>query len=170
MESSGKKEIIIFTIAAIVLMILLHGNELDDFQNSNDTDAFLLPILYFCSAVPVFIFIGKRIKNLTVKDKVFMTIILMMITLLPMYLLSGLIKYVDYYTTNKQWKLIKASIVNKSSTGGGRSHTVYTYTIKSGDSLITLYSPLSYPVGQNLHLKICKTNLGITVANNYRKM
>jgi hypothetical protein len=84
-----------------------------------------------------------------------------------MLLLAGLGKYVDYYTTNKQWRLEKVTIINKSSNGASRGGTTYLYTVKIKDFTIQLSSKVNCSVEEVLRLKICKTNLGMIIADKY---
>jgi hypothetical protein len=80
---------------------------------------------------------------------------------MPMLLLSGLCKYIDYYTTDKHWTKENATIINKSSSGGGRGGTTYLYKVQIKDTTIMLDSKLNYPIDEVLHLKMCKTRLGM---------
>jgi hypothetical protein len=145
-------------------MILWNGNEIGDFQSSDRTDIVLLPLLYMRSLIAIFIPIRRRIKGQNLKYRIFTIICVAMIAGLPTFVVSGAIKYVDYYTTNKTWKVLKGVITGKHVTPGRRSHSIYTYSIKTVDTIYRFSSVFRYSLGQELHLKICNTNLGITVA------
>lgn len=169
MKLSGKekKEIIIIFIVLILFLILLHGNDLGQFRNTDIADAKLEPVLYMVCLIPILIFMRKGFNELTLKLKIFSIICCIVVALIPMLLLAGLGKYVDYYTTNKQWRLEKVTIINKSSNGGGRGGTTYLYTVKIKDSTIQLSSKLNCPVQEAMRLKICETNLGMIIADKY---
>ncbi len=141
---------------------------MDEFHNSEKVDAFLWPVLYICSLTILLILlpIKKILKEESLKEKIKITVIIVLLSCFPMFLLSGLIKYIDYYTTDKKWELINASIIKKRETRGSRGPTTYYYTINTDDTTIELSSNHNYPVGQKLDLEICRTNLGVVVANN----
>lgn len=164
MEPSDKKGLIIFFIVVLGGITLWNGNEIGDFQNSDRTDLVLLPFLYIASLITILILIRRRIKGPNFKYRIFTIVCVSMIAGLPTFVISGAIKYVDYYTTNKKWTPLKGVIIGKHGTPGGRSHPIYTYSVKSIDTIYRFSSVFDYPVGQELHLRLCNTNLGITVA------
>jgi len=84
-----------------------------------------------------------------------------------MLLLSGLCKWVDYLTSNKQWKVEKATIVNKIRSTYGCGPDTYLYDVKIRDTTIELSTTLNLPIEKVLYLKICKTNLGMIIADEY---
>jgi hypothetical protein len=164
-----KKELIIYFIIVIFVLILMGGNELGQFRNTDQADARLDPVLYVICVTPIllFIFIRKVLNEFTLKLKIFTVILSMVVALMPMFLLSGLGKYIDYYTTDKHWTKEDVTIINKSSSGGGRGATTYLYRVKIKDTTIMLYSKLSYPIDEVLHLKMCKTRLGMIIGKEY---
>ena len=164
-----KKEGIFITIGFILFLILLHGNDLGAFRNTDQADAKLDPVLYVICVTPIllFIFIRKILNGLSVKLKIFTIIYAMVAALMPMFLLSGLGKYIDYYTTDKHWTKENVTIINKSSSGGGRGGTTYLYRVKIKDTTIKLDSKLNYPIDKVLHLKMCKTRLGMVIGEEY---
>jgi len=168
MKSSGIKETIIILLFFVSMLVLMHGNKMDEFHNSEKADAFLWPVLYVCSLAVLLMLlpIKKILKEETLKEKIKMTVVIVVLSCFPMFFLSGLIKYIDYYTTDKKWKPISASIISKEKRGGGRGSPTYYYMINTEDTTIELSSKHNYPVGQKLDLEICRTNLGVVVANN----
>ncbi len=167
LTAKDKKELIIIGLAFLTYLILLHGNELGQFRNTDKADATIEPVLYIVCLAPIILFFRKGFNELTLKLKIFVIICSMVVALLPMFLLAGLGKYIDYYTTNKEWKIENVTIINKSSSGGGRGGTTYLYTVKIGDSTLKLSSQLNCNVEEELHLKMCKTNLGMIIADEY---
>lgn len=168
MKSSDIKETIIILLLFLSMFVLMHGNEMDEFHNSEKLDAFLWPVLYICSVTILLIIlpIKKILKKESLKEKIKITVIIVVLSCFPMFFVSGLIKYIDYYTTDKKWELIDAYIIKKRETHGSRGPTTYYYTIKTADTTIELSSNHKYPVGQKLDLEICRTNLGVVIANN----
>ena len=162
-----KKELIIYFIIVIFVLILMGGNELGQFRNTDQADAKLDPVLYVICVTPILLFIRKGFNELTLKLKIFIIICSLILAAMPMLLLSGLGKYIDYYTTDKHWTKEDVTIINKSSSGGGRGGTTYRYRVKIKDTTIMLYSKLSYPIDEVLHLKMCKTRLGMIIAEEY---
>jgi len=167
LTAKDKKGLIIGGIAFLVFLILLHGNELEEFRNTDKADATLEPVLYVVCLTPIMIFIRKGFNELTLKLKIFVIIFSMVVALMPMFLLAGLGKYIDYYTTDKEWKIENVTIITKSSNGGGRGGTTYIYTVKMGDTTLELSSRLNCKVEEVLHLKVCKTRLGMIIAEKY---
>ena len=141
--------------------------KLGQFRNTDKADAKLEPGLYVICLAPILLFLRKGFNELTLKLKVFTVIVSMVVALLPMLLLAGLGKYIDYYTSDKHWTIENVTIINKSSNGGGRGGTTYLYKVKIKDSTIQLSSQLNCPIDQMLHLKMCKTNLGMIIADKY---
>ncbi|MGN6265997.1 MAG: hypothetical protein ACTHM5_10000 [Ginsengibacter sp.] len=162
-----KKEGIFITIGFILFLILLHGNDLGAFRNTDQADAKLDPVLYVICVTPILLFIRKGFNELTLKLKIFIIICSLILAVMPMLLLSGLGKYIDYYTTDKHWTKENVTIINKSSSGGGRGGTTYLYRVKIKDTTIMLDSKLSYPIDKVLHLKMCKTRLGMVIGEEY---
>jgi hypothetical protein len=162
-----KKELIIYFIIVIFVLILMGGNELGQFRNTDQADAKLDPVLYVICVTPILLFIRKGFNELTLKLKIFIIICSLILAAMPMLLLSGLGKYIDYYTTDKHWTKENATIINKSSSGGGRGGTTYLYKVQIKDTTIMLDSKLSYPIDEVLHLKMCKTRLGMIIAEEY---
>jgi len=138
-------------------------------RNTDQADAKLDPVLYVICVTPIllFIFIRKVLNEFTLKLKIFIIICSLILAAMPMLLLSGLGKYIDYYTTDKHWTKEDVTIINKSSSGGGRGGTTYRYRVKIKDTTIMLDSKLSYPIDEVLHLKMCKTRLGMIIAEEY---
>ena len=68
-----KKELIIYFIIVIFVLILMGGNELGQFRNTDQADAKLDPVLYVICVTPIllFIFIRKILNGLSVKLKIF---------------------------------------------------------------------------------------------------
>ena len=164
-----KKEAIFITIGLILFFILVHGNDIGAFRNTDQADARLYPVLYVICVTPILLFVFKKkiLNGLSLKLKIFTVIYAMVTALMPMFLLSGLGKYIDYYTTDKHWTKENATIINKSSSGGGRGGTTYLYKVQIKDTTIMLDSKLSYPIDEVLHLKMCKTRLGMIIAEEY---
>ncbi len=169
MKLSEKKAAVIFIVVVIGLLILLHGNEIGEFQNTDKADAKLYPILYVACLIPILLFfrVIELLKTLNIKEKILTALIFLVIPLFPMYLLSGVCKWVDYYTTNKHWRLVEVTIINKIEFHGSRSPTNYLYTVKTKDTTIDLSTTLKFPVGKVLYLKLCKTNLGMIIVDRY---
>jgi hypothetical protein len=162
-----KKGLIIGFIVFIIVLILIHGNELGRLRNTDQADAKLDPVLYVICVTPILLFIRKGFNELTLKLKIFIIICSLILAAMPMLLLSGLGKYIDYYTTDKHWTKEDVTIINKSSSGGGRGGTTYRYRVKIKDTTIMFYSKLSYPIDEVLHLKMCKTRLGMIIGKEY---
>src|SRR5690348_18359904 len=101
-----KKEGIFITIGFILFLILLHGNDLGAFRNTDQADAKLDPVLYVICVTPILLFIRKGFNELTLKLKIFIIICSLILAVMPMLLLSGLGKYIDYYTTEKDRKSV----------------------------------------------------------------
>ena len=169
MKLSAKEnwELIIFFILFFFILILMHGNDLGQFRNTDKADVKLEPVLYVICLTPILLFLRKGFNELTLKLKVFIIICSMILALFPMYLLAGLGKYMDYYTTDKHWTIEEVTIINKSSNGGGRGGTTYTYRVQIKDSTIQLFSQINCSIDQVLHLKMCLTNLGMIIADEY---
>jgi hypothetical protein len=162
-----KKGLIIGFIIFIIVLILIHGNELGRLRNTDQADAKLDPVLYVICVTPILLFIRKGFNELTLKLKIFIIVCCLILAAMPMLLLSGLCKYIDYYTTDKHWTIENATIINKSSSAGGRGGTSYLYRVNIKDTTIMLHSKLSYPIDEVLHLKMCKTRLGMIIAEEY---
>jgi hypothetical protein len=159
-----KKELILGFIIVIFVLILIHA-----FRNTDQADARLDPVLYVICVTPIllFIFIRKVLHEFTLKLKIFIIICSLILAAMPMFLLSGLGKYIDYYTTDKHWTKENVTIINKSSSGGGRGGTTYRYKVKIKDTTLMLDSKLNYPIDEVLHLKMCKTRLGMVIGEPY---
>jgi hypothetical protein len=147
----------------------LHGNELGEFRNTDKADAKLYPILYAACLIPILLFfkVFELLKTLNIKEKILTALIFLVIPLFPMDLLSGICKWVDYYTTNKHWRLVEATIVHKKEFHGARAPTDYLYTVKTKDTTIELSTTLKFPVEKIFYLKLCKTNLGMIIVDRY---
>ena len=143
----------------------MNGNKIGHFRNDDRTDSILLPFLYLCSLAIFYSLLKGGVTLENTKQRVMGIVSILILALLPMFLIAGAVKYADYYTTNKKWKTFKGAIISKSQHGGGRSGPIYYYLIKNADTSLELSSGLSYEVGQTLKLKLCVTNLGITVAD-----
>ena len=170
MDRTEKKALFILVIGFIVFLILIHGNEIGDFRNSDNLDARLYPGLYvLCSicSIPVFVFIkiGELFKTLNLKEKILTIVMIIVLNLLLMFLLSGIALYVDYYTTNKHWKVEKVEFTSKETYGGGKGGETYRYFVKINDAILMFDADVDIPVPQVLNLKICKTDLGMIIAN-----
>lgn len=148
MKPPNIKALLIFITIAVLCILLIDGNEIGDFHNSNKTGLILLPLLYIGSIVGLFLLIRKKIKGQNFKYRFFTIICVMLLAVLPMGLIAGAIKYMDYYTTNKKWRLFKGFIIEKSQSNYQRSHTIYYYSIKSSDTTTKFSSRFNYPIGQ----------------------
>jgi hypothetical protein len=108
--------------------------------------------------------VRKIIKQQKGSRKIFFIVVMLILNSITMLFISGIIKFVDYYTTNKSWKHVDVIIIEMRRVSSGR-HQEHTYTVKSKDTTLELSSTLYRHVGQQLSLEICKTNLGVVVAN-----
>jgi hypothetical protein len=167
MNLSDNKKLFIGVVIFIGFLIIMHGNEIGEFRNTHKANAKLDPILYVVCSIPLFVFLRKRLQELRGKDRILTIILIMILALLPMFFLSGVCKWVDYLTSNKQWKVEKATIVNKIRSTHGRGADTYLYDVKIRDTTIKLSTTLNLPIEKVLYLKICKTNLGMIIADEY---
>ena len=143
----------------------MHGNEIGQFRNTDRVNAILYPVLYIVCLIPLLTFFGKMPKEFSLKDKIVAKIVILIVPIFPMFVLSGLGLWIDYYTTNKQWKTEEVTIMDKSTQSHSRGSSTYLYHVKTSDTTMCLDSKLNFPVGEVLYLKICKTNAGMIIAD-----
>lgn len=167
MKLSDNKKLFIGVIIFIGFLIIMHGNEIGQFRNTDKVDATLYPVLYVVCLIPLLIFFGKTPKEFSLKDKILARIIILILAIFPMLVLSGLVLWIDYYTTNKQWKVEEVTIMNKSTQSHSRGPDTYLYNVKTRNTTIYLNSSLNFPVEKVLSLKICKTNSGMIIGDQY---
>lgn len=129
----------------------------------------LAPVLYVICLIFIVRFFSLKefFKTLTVKEKLWNALAFLLLAGLPMYVLLGASKWVDYYTTDKHWRVVKATIINIPWSSSHRGTTDYLYTVKTGDSTIELSTTLRFPPGKVMYLKLCKTNLGMIIVDRY---
>ena len=147
----------------------MHGNEIGLLHNTNKADAILGPVLYVACLIFILLFfrVIKFLKTLNIKEKLWNALLFLVLALFPMYLLLGVCKWVDYYTTDKHWRPVKATVINKQESYGGRGTTNYLYTVTTEDSTIRLSTTLRFPLEKVMYLKLCKTNLGMIIVDRY---
>ncbi len=145
----------------------MHGNKIGQFRNTDKADATLYPVLYIVCLIPLLIFFGKTPKEFSLKDKILTRIMILILAIFPTFVLSGLGLWIDYYITNKQWKVEEVTIMNKSTKSHSRGTSTYLYNVKTRDTTIELSTTLNFPIEKVLYLKICKTNLGMIIADEY---
>jgi hypothetical protein len=169
MKRSDKKAFLIFIVVFVGFLILIHGNEIGLLHNTHKADEILVPILYVPCLISILLFfrVIELLKTLNIKEKILTTLIFLVLALFPMYLLLGVCKWVDYYTTDKHWRLVKATVIIQEKSYGGRGVTNYLYTVKTEDSIIRLSTTLRFPLEKVMYLKLCKTNLGMIIVDRY---
>ena len=170
MKRSDKKAFVIFIVVFAGLLILIHGNEIGLLRNTHKADAILGPILYVACLIFILLFfrVIEFLKTLKIKEKILTTSLFLVLALFPMYVLLGVSKWVDYYTTDKHCRLAKATFIIQEESYGGRGATNYLYTVKTEDStIIRLSTTLRFPLEKVMYLKLCKTNLGMIIVDRY---
>ena len=138
-------------------------------HNTDKADAILGPILYVACLISILLFfrVIELLKTLNIKEKILIALIFLVLALFPMYLLLGVCKWVDYYTTDKHWRLVKATVLIQEESYSGRGTTNYLYTVKTEDSTIRLSTILRFPLKKVMYLKLCKTDLGMIIVDRY---
>lgn len=164
MNHSGKRALLILFLCLLFYIILVRGNDIGEYNNADKINALMWAIVYPCCLIPFFLSIRKFIKQQKGGRKIFFIVVMLMLNGINMLFISGVIKFVDYYTTHKSWKRMDVTITKMRHVGDGR-HAEYTYVLQSADRTLELSSTLYRHTGQRLSLEICKTNLGIVVAN-----
>lgn len=169
MKCSDKKNFVIFLVVFIALLIILHGNEIGVLHNTDKADAILGPVLYVACLISLVLFfkVIEFLKTLNIKEKLLNALAYLVLALFPMYFLLGVCKWVDYYTTDKHWRVVKATIINIPWSSGSRGTTHYLYTVKTENSTIELSTTLRFQLGKVMYLKLCKTNLGMIIVDRY---
>ena len=146
----------------------MHGNGIGLLHNTDNADAILGPVLYVICLISIVLFFSviEFLKTLDIKEKLWNALPFLVLALFPMYLLLGVCKWVDYYTTDKHWRIVKATVIKEKSYRG-RGTTDYLYTVKTEDSTLQLSTTLKFKLDKVLYLKLCKTNLGMIIVDKY---
>lgn len=169
MKRPDTKNFVIFIAVFIVLLILMHGNEIGLLHNTDKADTILAPILFVvCLTSIILLFrVIEFLKTLNVKEKIISALAFVVVSLFPMYFLLGACKWVDYYTSDKHWRIVKATVIKEKKSFNGRGTTDYLYTVKTEDLTIQLSTTLRFTVDRVMYLKLCKTNLGMIIVDDY---
>lgn len=169
MKRPDRKNFVIFIAVFIVLLILMHGNEIGLLYNTDKADTILAPILFVICLLSMILFfkVIEFLKTLNVKEKLISALAFIVVALFPMYFLLGACKWIDYYTTDKHWRIVKATVIKEKKSSNGRGRTDYLYTVKTAHSTMQLSTTVRFTVNEVLYFKLCKTNLGMIIVDDY---
>ena len=159
------KIIILSFVGLILLLIMMNGMSIGIFHKTSDTMYNVWLVCWLILAAYVFFFFIRRklFHNKTIVQKGIYALLLLMLAGAPSIPLGGIIGYIDYYTTNKQWKQIQVTVADIR--GDNYKGNDYTYKLVSNDTVLYLDCHAYFKKDETLTLVFCTTRLGNVVAN-----